>query len=223
MVLIQITQRILLISIPKQHIAIPKIIKLADPTFHLSGEIDLLIGVELFYELLCVGQINLGNGQPYLQKTLLGWLVSGTITDKQEAPTHSVCNISTIEALNQNILKFWELETVNSESSTLSPEERICGNHFMHTTKRQQALKRFYSLERKLNKNPQIKQEYLELGHMRPLEKTNKTFSVPHFFLPHHAVFKENSSTTRLRVVFDASAKTSTNVSLNDVIMVGPK
>ena len=37
-----------------------------------------------------------------------------------------------------------------------------------------------------------------------------------------HAVRKEASTTTKLRVVFDASMKTSSGVSLNDVLMVGP-
>ena len=37
-----------------------------------------------------------------------------------------------------------------------------------------------------------------------------------------HAVRKECSTTTKLRVVFDASAKTATGVSLNDLFLVGP-
>ena len=37
-----------------------------------------------------------------------------------------------------------------------------------------------------------------------------------------HAVKKESSTTTKLRAVFNASAKSSTNVSLNDILMVGP-
>ena len=36
-----------------------------------------------------------------------------------------------------------------------------------------------------------------------------------------HAVRKESSTTTKLRVVFDGSAKTSTGVSLNDIMLVG--
>ena len=43
------------------------------------------------------------------------------------------------------------------------------------------------------------------------------------YYLPHHYVFKEDSSTTKLRVVFDASAKTSSGVSLNKRLMIGPK
>ncbi|XP_062542481.1 uncharacterized protein LOC134210452 [Armigeres subalbatus] len=42
------------------------------------------------------------------------------------------------------------------------------------------------------------------------------------YFLPHHAVYKESSSSTKIRVVFDASAKTTSGLSLNDALGVGP-
>ena len=42
------------------------------------------------------------------------------------------------------------------------------------------------------------------------------------YYQPHHCVFKEDSTTTKLRVVFDGSATTSTGQSLNDTLMVGP-
>lgn len=52
--------------------------------------------------------------------------------------------------------------------------------------------------------------EYQELGHMTEVESNDKDLHSVYYLL-HHSVVKEASSTTRVRVVFDASAKTSSN------------
>ena len=43
------------------------------------------------------------------------------------------------------------------------------------------------------------------------------------FYFSHHYVFNNSSTTTKLRVVFDGSAKITSGTSLNDRLMVGPK
>ncbi|GFX45114.1 integrase catalytic domain-containing protein [Trichonephila clavipes] len=89
------------------------------------------------------------------------------------------------------------------------------------------ALKRFYSLERKLHSNNQLKEQYTEfmeeyqnLGHMTPLASDVKSL---HYFLPHDGVINDNSSTTKLRVVFDSSFKSTNGNSLNDILLTGKK
>ena len=48
------------------------------------------------------------------------------------------------------------------------------------------------------------------------------TSSKEHYYLPMHGVSKASSTTTKLRVVFDASAKSSNSLSLNETLATGP-
>ena len=63
--------------------------------------------------------------------------------------------------------------------------------------------------------------EYVSLGHMSkisaPLEET-----ISNYYMPHHGVLKPHSTTTKLRVVFNVSSKTSSELSLNDILLKGP-
>ncbi|XP_070137077.1 uncharacterized protein [Drosophila bipectinata] len=42
------------------------------------------------------------------------------------------------------------------------------------------------------------------------------------YYLPHHAVFKPESTTTKVRVVFNASSPSANGTSLNDILYAGP-
>lgn len=66
--------------------------------------------------------------------------------------------------------------------------------------------------------------EYLELNHMEPTSSHEifSNTSYESFYLPHHAVFKPESRSTKVRVVFNASKRTSSGNSLNDILHVGP-
>jgi hypothetical protein len=59
--------------------------------------------------------------------------------------------------------------------------------------------------------------DYQALGHMRVAPELDK------YIIPHHAVLKSDDDVSKLRVVFDASAATSSGKSLNDVLCTGPK
>jgi hypothetical protein len=56
---------------------LPTDIQLADVKLNEPGSIHILLGIELFYEMLLPDQ-RTGRGHPVLQKTVLGWTTSGT-------------------------------------------------------------------------------------------------------------------------------------------------
>ncbi|XP_071568475.1 uncharacterized protein [Temnothorax nylanderi] len=66
--------------------------------------------------------------------------------------------------------------------------------------------------------------EYEKLGHMTKVNDTDSQSSHSQvYYIPHHAVFRESSVTTQLRVVFNASCATSNGTSLNHHLLIGPK
>ena len=66
-------------------------------------------------------------------------------------------------------------------------------------------------------------QEYLRLGHMQLIPDSEVAVDcTKSCYLPHHGVIKEESLTTKLRVVFDGSCVTTSGASLNDLLMNAP-
>lgn len=91
------------------------------------------------------------------------------------------------------------------------------------------AEKRLVSLERRLQHNPPLQAAYDEA--LRQMEADGVISEVPAdeletdnvvFYLPHRPVVKPMSTSTKVRPVFDASARGSNGLSLNDVVHTGP-
>ncbi|GFX76728.1 integrase catalytic domain-containing protein [Trichonephila clavipes] len=92
------------------------------------------------------------------------------------------------------------------------------------------AMKRLDQLWRRLSKDKQMEnlyrefmQQYLDLGHMEKVEEHSEETSANNicYYLPHHGVFRPDKSTTKLRVVFNGSASTTSGFSLNDLLLKG--
>lgn len=230
------------------HLNIPRHLKLADPNFGVPGPIDLLIGVDTFYQLLCDGQINLGENQPTVQKTHLGWILAGSFTCNIKSPQIRRCSFSL--EIHKQLERFWAIEEPpNGLKPIMSNEDKECESIFINTTKRDKngrflvqiplkmnpsslgdssirARRQFFSLERRLHKNETMKNlyidfmtEYENMGHMTLDTSDSSEIS---YFLPHHGVINDNSSTTRLRVVFNGSYPSDNGISLNDLQYTGP-
>lgn len=119
----KITQQLPQNFISTRDITIPSNIKLADPNFNVPSNIDMLIGAELFWRLICTGQIRASRSQPTLQKTHLDWIISGP-TNHQTSKSHFpfISCLAVSEDLNRVVSRFWEVDQLASPSQT-SPEE----------------------------------------------------------------------------------------------------
>lgn len=236
-------------------INIPSNIQLADPYFHTPASIDIIIGADIFWNLLGSNKIILGDKKPTLHQTRLGWIVCGPINGgydcvgSQSSPLIK-CNFTNLNTdlesssrshelddIQNQLTRFWQLEEVCHESSAHSAEEKLCEEHFMKYTTRladgrfnvriplkessdslgdsfHRAKRCFQSLECRNLRVPSLDKmykefmsEYISLGHMSECHHTNK--DQKSYFIPHHGVLRESSSTTKLRVVFNASAPTT--------------
>ncbi|XP_049866891.1 uncharacterized protein LOC126367429 [Pectinophora gossypiella] len=146
---------------------------------------------------------------------------------------------------------FWEIEE-KTETPIQTNEEKRCEKFYEETHKRLEdgryrvqlpfvtyppdlgesltlATQRLNYLERKFKSKPELKErydqfmhDYLQQKHMEVIEEEEEIQKDKVCYLPHHAVVNEQHLTTKLRVVFDSSAKTSNGKSLNENLMIGP-
>ncbi|XP_062713925.1 uncharacterized protein LOC134290748 [Aedes albopictus] len=159
-----------------------------------------------------------------------------------------VSGIGQATDLNSQLEKMWEVENLDV-GKALTQVEQDVENHFLQTISRDttgrfvvrlpfresmdsllddsydQALRRFLAMEKRFTRDPTLREEYVRfmddyerLGHM----EVGSRVAGPQYFLPHHAVHRPDSSTTKTRIVFDASSKGSGALSLNDVLHTGP-
>src|SRR5277367_6614110 len=232
-----------------EHWAHLKNLNLADPQFHIPSSIDLLLGAEVVSEIALDGKLPSLNGSPVAHNTQFGWVLSGALNLESQTVVSYHC----VTNLNDELKQFWALDQVPDaipmsqeekvceihfdKTHSRDPTGRFVvqlpfkcetidyGNSLGVATKRQ------LQVERQLARQPDRRQlyrefmkEYEELGHMVQVPKIELSKPTTDlYYIPHHSVMKECSTTTKLRVVFDGSANTNAGTSLNDNLMVGPK
>jgi len=226
---------------------------LADPHFATSSQIDILLGADVYGVIIKEGLIKGSINVPIAQNTALGWIVSGPIPSNTRSNRIMLHQTSSHEDLLHLLQRFWELDAIsNVQDHTLSSEDQQCEDHFKFTHSRDQdgryvvklpfkghpstlgkskphAIRMIVRLSDKFKVDPtfanfylNFMMEYTNLGHMKLVPP-----SLPEpshvYYLPHHGVMKESSLTTKLRVVFNGSSKTTSGISLNDILFTGPK
>ncbi|XP_055714378.1 uncharacterized protein LOC129808617 [Phlebotomus papatasi] len=225
---------------------IPHEVALADPDWAVQRPVDLLICGNHYWASWLTDSISLGPGLPILKETVFGHVVVG----EQEPIPPPETSAFTATALDQSIRRFWEIEDA-SEPTSGTDDQIAAENHFASTHQRNEdgrfivqlpfredprvlgesrplAIRQFLALERRFDKKPAMRTAYRDILHdqlrrgwIEPVPHDDSNVS-PAYYMPHHGVYKESSTTTKLRIVYNASAKTSSGSSLNDLLRIGP-
>ncbi|XP_070526464.1 uncharacterized protein [Cardiocondyla obscurior] len=236
-------------------------IQLADLNPASSKPIDVILGADIYNEIILDGLKKGAPTQPIAQNTIFGWIVSGPIDSRigdaadQKEPLANVTvhltvthNSESLDLANA-LERFWQTEEPPAHRDS-SREDNECEAHFVNTHARQtdgryvvripfktpppidigssktKALSCLKSLLRRFQSNPAqaaeyraFMTEYESLGHMRIATSSGSQ----EVFIPHHPVYRLDSATSRIRVVFNASSLTSNGSSLNEHMYSGPK
>ena len=191
-----------------------------------------------------------GGGSPTALKTHFGCVLGGTVNSERQQDSETCCLTTT--SADDLLRRFWEVEDLALLQPILSAEEKTVVRHFEETHTRDEvgrfvvplpfkehadpleetitlAVRRFHSLECSLRSNgkfdafAEVMNEYFKQTHTERVPPQDMSKPCHKEYYRHmRIVHKTTSTTTKLRVVFDASERSSTGVSLNDQLLVNP-
>ena len=111
---------------------------LADPTFHLPGKVDILLGSEVYPQLMMQEPMITGNSsEPAALQTIFGWAIIGPVRSKdshsQQISTQCSQTITTNEDLDTLLSFFWNSEEPERPVFTLTQMEIQVQLHYADT------------------------------------------------------------------------------------------
>ena len=149
-------------------------------------------------------------------------------------------------ALDDCLKRFWDLESLSIVKEETSVYEKFVQKIKFDGRRYEVSLpwkeyhpplpdhqelcrRQLASLLKRLRQTPQLLTEYnaiiqdqLNKGIVEIVSQPSHSISDQVHYLPHHGVVRQDKSTSKLRIVYDASAKT-TGPSLNECLYTGPK
>jgi len=225
-------------------------LELADPVPASAENIDVLLGANVYADIISKGLRKGSSLQPVAQGTILGWILAGPCNacEGSGRDTTHQCNVS--DPLSALVRRFWEQEELLPAAAPLTPDEQKCEEFFVRIhartpegryvvrlpvtsplpnlleTKRA-ASASLMRMEKRHLKQPkfhelynEFMQTYSKLNHMSKIS-ANSPRPERVCDLPHHGVLRDANTTTRLRVVFNGSWTDSQGQSLNRHLLIG--
>ena len=104
-------------------------LQLADPDFGRPGRLDLLLGVDVFVDVLLTGRRIGDLGTLTALETHFGWVLAGSVEGSAINLQLVSCHM-TLPSCDDVLRRFWEIEDSPLSEVALSPEERAVVHHF---------------------------------------------------------------------------------------------
>ncbi|XP_024882548.1 uncharacterized protein LOC112461517, partial [Temnothorax curvispinosus] len=187
----------------------------AHPKFTVPGSIDVILGADIYSNLIEEGIVKGAVDTPLAQCTKLGWIISGPAGNAPTSSFTQSLHVSINRELHDLIQRFWEMETVPSyNDSSLTAEDQQCELHFQSTHTRDASGRYAEAYQGFMD-------EFERLQHMTLVPESDPEPQLV-YYLPHHGVLRDNDL-NRIRVVFNGSSPTTTGCSLNDLLHTGAK
>ena len=168
-----------------------------------------------------------------------------------KSTTHMLSSIDAPLFKQPNLEQFWDLESLGIKESPTTLDDDQAISQFNKTVvftegrylvtwpwkekspdlsqNYQLAVGRLRSISQKLSRSPELLKQYnkiiqeqLSKGIIEKVTSDSEEGPIKHY-IPHHPVITPSKSTTKMRIVYDASAKTKrSEQSLNDCLYRGP-
>ena len=220
------------------------------PTNTETSHVEMLIGNDYYFDLLKPRKIHLGDNL-FAFQTKLGWVFGGRTQVADHGTVDIPVCTALMPLAKPDLERFWNLESLGINDSLSISEDDIALEKFNKSVtfmngrymvtwpwreddpdlpeNYQLALGRLKSILQRLVKIPTLLEKYdaiikeqLNKGIIERITDDSRVGPLKHY-IPHHPVITPLKATTKVRVVYDASAKTQKgNKSLNECLYRGP-
>lgn len=215
-----------------------------------NPDVEILIGSDYWGQLVTGRQVRLKCGLIAVE-TVFGWTLSGPVSNVHCNDTLAMSCVTLFHGC-ASVADLWSLESIGikdpGEHKSKKEKEESARQHFLSTVSRNEegrysvtlpwvdaapilpdnrmvAEKRLITTTAKLKANGYYNfydQIFKDWEKEEIIESVCAKSPTASHYLPHRAVIKEESLTTPVRPVFDASCKIGRSPSLNDCLEKGP-
>lgn len=218
---------------------------LADKGSNSEQSVDILIGADIFWNVINNSKVEKISENLYGIPTIFGFTLQGVQNGFENKMLQNPVAINF--SMTSDIQMLWKLETLGiCDEGKLSVSDENIINQFEDSLKYKDeryetrllwkmtptdlqnnfwlAKKRFQDLEKNFKQCEWVANEYRDIikeqfnkGIIEECDREPKEY-----FMPHRAVVRNDKDTTKVRVVFNCSSKSKQNLSLNDYLEIGP-